>query len=126
MAHKLRRIPEAIASQTRALGEVFQRWRRRGIAQKHFQAATRLNPGDELSQGISAAARNESPEAPPAPFYIVQPFGSLRPKLRAPSGDILHNTGRWKRVRESGAGRGVIAAADWSIDLAAAPACAGY
>jgi predicted TPR repeat methyltransferase len=82
----LRRIPEGIASLRRAaavepnfaavrhaLGDAFLAAGAAGAAQKQFQEATRIDPGDELARYCLAAAKQESPDAPP-PAYVVELF----------------------------------------------------
>jgi len=123
---KLRRIPEAIASlkraaaaepgfaeARRALGEVFLNVGEAGVAQKHFQAATRLNPADELARYFLAAARNESPEAPP-PSYVVQLFEAYARNFERHLVDILQYRAPeivCEAVLELAGSR----AADWSV-----------
>ena len=123
---KLRRIPEAIASLKRAaaaapsyaeawraLGEVFLNAGDAGAAQKHFQAATRLNPGDELARYFLAAARNESPEAPP-PSYIVQLFEAYARNFEHHLVDILQYRAP-EIVCEAVLKQAGSQAADWSV-----------
>ena len=83
---KLRRIPEAIASLKlaatiepnishvrRTLGDVFLAGGDSAAAQKQFSEASRIDPGDELARYFLAAAKHESPDAPP-PVYITSLF----------------------------------------------------
>ena len=83
---KLRRIPEGIASLKRAaaiepnsavihraLGDAFLASGDADAAQKQLQEALRIDPGDELARFSLAAARHETPDAPP-PVYVVDLF----------------------------------------------------
>ena len=83
---KLRRVPEAIASLKRAamlapdfaelrraFGEVLRDSGDLEAAQAQYEAATRLDPGDEIARYLLAAVKHDKPDAPPAD-YVTKLF----------------------------------------------------
>ena len=98
---KLRRIPEAVASLKRAvaiepnfaavrrtLGDLFSNEEMTKPRSARLLAATHIDPEDEIARYFLAAARHESPAAPP-PAYVSKLFDECRPDLEHHLVDIL-------------------------------------